>query len=220
MILIHPSSLSKLMPDAKSKKPRDLSVGAQTYCRQLAKEFVYGYRASVSTKHMEKGTRCEDESIALYNEVNFTNVAKNPQTKRNQWLVGTCDIDTGTKIVDIKSSWSLATFPCIKSDADDSDYAWQGRGYMMLWDRDVFELAFCMVSTPLDLIGYEDKSAHIVDHIDPAWRVTTFEYERDLDLEEKIMLKVESAQRYIEQIIDEISTDHAGAAVKRMRKEA
>lgn len=208
MILIHPSSLSKIMTNAKSHKPEDLSVGAMTYCRQIAKEFVYGYRAEPSSKQMEKGTLCEGESIALYNEVFFTSLVKNPQRKENEWLTGECDIDTSKKIIDIKTSWSLATFPAIKSDAHDADYEWQGRAYMMLWDRPVFELAFCMVSTPDELIGWESESAHIVDHIDPALRVTTVEYSRDMEKEELIKIKVNSARAYIQQVIDEIARDH------------
>jgi hypothetical protein len=215
MILIHPSSLGKIMTNAKSNKPEDLSAGAMTYCRQLAKEFAYGYRAAPSSKQMEKGTICEDQSIALYNEVFFTNLVKNPQRKVNKWLTGECDLDTGKKIIDIKTSWSLATFPAIKSDAHDSDYEWQGRAYMMLWDRDLFELAYCMVSTPLELIGWEDESAHIVDHIDPALRVTAVQYPRDQAKEKLIEIKVGAARKYIDSVLDEIGIDHAGAVVKR-----
>jgi hypothetical protein len=215
MILIHPSSLGRLMADAKSKKPGDLSAGAITYCKQLAKEFVYGYRASPSSKTLEKGVLCEPESIALYNEVFFTNLQKNPQRKSNQWLTGECDIYTGSKIIDIKTAWSLSTFPAIQADVHDTDYEWQGRAYMMLWDCDQFELAYCMVSTPLELIGYEDESAHIVDHIDPALRVTTFQYTRDAEKEALIVTKVEAAQAYIQQVIDSIGIDHNVAIAVR-----
>jgi len=210
MILFHPSSLSKIMTNAKSQKPADLSVGAMTYCRQLAKEHVYGFRQHVSTKQMEKGIVCEDQSIALYNEVFFTNLVKNTERRSNDYLTGEIDVTTGSKVVDIKSSWSLATFPCVKSDAYDADYEWQGRGYMMLWDLPIFELAFCMVSTPEHLIGYEDPGAHIVDHIDPSLRVTTVEYPRDMEKEELIKIKVTSARKYIDEIIDQITRDHSG----------
>lgn len=210
MILFHPSSLGKIMTDAKSKKPEDLSVGAKTYCTQLAKEFVYQYHAYVSTKYMEKGIICEDESIALYNEVFFTNLVKNRQRKSNQWLTGECDLDNGTRITDIKTAWSLSTFPALKADVHDNDYEWQGRGYMMLWERPEFELAYCMVSTPMELIGYEDESAHHVDHIDPALRVTSIVYERDMDKERLIQIKAAAAQQYVQQMIEQITQDHGG----------
>jgi len=216
MILIHPSSLGKIMADAKSKKPEDLSIGAMTYCRQLAKEFVYGYREQISSKYMEKGIICEDQSIALYNEVFFTNLSKNPQRKKNEWLIGECDIDTGKKIIDIKTAWSLSTFPVVKSDVYDTGYEWQGRGYMMLWDRPVFELVYCMVSTPTELIGWEDESAHYVDHIDPALRVTSVEYLRDEEKESLIKIKVDAARKYINFVLDEIGKDHAGSVISKI----
>lgn len=209
MILIHPSSLGKLMTDAKSKKPEDLSTGAKTYCIQLAKEMVYGYRAEVSTKYMEKGLICEDQAIELYNEVRFTSLRKNPQRKTNEWLCGECDIDTGVKIIDIKNAWSLETFPAIKEDVHDIGYEWQGRGYQMLWGRPVFELAYCMVTTPEHLRKWESESIHIVDHIDPALRVTSIEYARDMEKEELIKIKVDAARKYINEISDRIATDHA-----------
>lgn len=209
MIRIHPSSLSKIMADGKSKKPEDLSVGAMTYCRQLAKEYVYNYRSSVSSKYLEKGLIVEEQSIQLYNEVFFTNVEKNVVRDSNDWLTGECDIDTGKKIIDIKSSWSIATFPATKADAHDPDYEWQGRGYMMLRNRDVFELAFCLVSTPQELIGFDDESLHYVDHIPPELRVTVVQYERDLALEDRIKIKVEAARKYINEVIDQIAKDHS-----------
>lgn len=213
MILIHPSSLGKLMSDAKSKKPEDLSAGAKTYCMQLAKEIVYDFRTSVSSKYLEKGTICEDQSIALYNEVFFTNLVKNPSRRSNEWLVGECDIDTGKKIIDIKSSWSLQTFPATKADAHDTDYEWQGRGYMMLWDRPLFELAYCMVSTPEELIGWEDQAIHTVDHIDPTLRITNVIYPRDEAKENLIKIKCTAAQQYINQLIEQITAEHAGVTL-------
>ena len=215
MMLIHPSSLGKIMTPAKSKNPEGLSAGAMTYCKQLAKEFVYGYRSQISNKYLEKGLSCEDEAIQLYNEVNFTNYVKNSQRRSNDWITGECDFDTGEKIVDIKTSWSLDTFPVVAEDVHDTDYEWQGRAYMMLWDRNKFELAFCMVSTPEALIRWEDASAHKVDHIDPTLRVTSFIYERDAEKEDLIKIKVDAARKYINQVLEQIAGDHAGAIVKR-----
>lgn len=76
MILIHPSSLSKLMSDAKSKKPEDLSAGAMTYCRELAKQAVYGYTPQIASKYLDKGLIVEPQSIDLYNTVFFTDIKR------------------------------------------------------------------------------------------------------------------------------------------------
>lgn len=207
-MLIHPSSLSKIMSNPKSGKVEDLSVGAMTYCKQLAKEFVYGFRATVSAKVLEKGIEVEPDSIKLYNDVFFTNYSKNTERRSNEWLCGECDIYTGNKVIDIKSAWSLSTFPALSEDVEDSDYEWQGRAYMMLWDAPEFELAYCMVNTPDHLIGFEDPALHIVDHIPPELRVTRCMYKRDMALEEKIKIKVDAANTYINRIIDRIADDH------------
>ena len=53
---------------------------------------------------------------------------------KNDWITGECDIFTGDTVIDIKSSWSLTTFPLLASMGENSGYEWQLRAYMMLWD--------------------------------------------------------------------------------------
>lgn len=237
MIKIHPSSLGLIMTDAKSIDPkllvgdlaviakkkvktdedkalleplwdRTLSVGAKTELTGIAKEFVYGYHEVITTKFMEKGLAVEDESIELYNNVFFTNYKKNKERRENEWLTGEIDLFTGKKIIDVKSCWSLPTFPATSEDGVDKMYEWQGRGYMMLWDCDEFENAYCMVNTPEDLIRYEQRELHIVDHIPPALRITITRYSRDKALEEKIKVKCVAAQEFIENMAAQIRIEH------------
>lgn len=189
-------------------KERSLSAGAKTYLDQLAKEFVYGYEATISGKYLEKGLMVEDESIELYNSVFFTSHVKNTERRSNEWIMGECDIAAPDKIIDIKSAWSLDTFPVTAAQAKDTGYEWQGRAYMWLWDKPSFEVAWCLVDTPPDLIGYEDESLHYVSHINPAMRVTIVRYERDRALEEKIKLKVQAANAYIEAAVRQIAVEH------------
>jgi hypothetical protein len=207
MIRFRASSLSKIMTDPKSKDEK-LSVGAKTFLEEVAKEFVYSYHKVVTGKEMEKGTLVEGDSIDLYNSVFFTSYTKNTERKENDWLTGECDIFTGSKIIDIKSSWSLATFPATSAAGIDKDYEWQGRAYMMLWDVDDFENAYCLVNTPDDLIGYEDAALHYVDHIDPALRVTITPYKRDKALEDKIKYRAEAAQEYLAELVKRIKDEH------------
>ncbi|CDY76145.1 hypothetical protein BGLT_05218 [Caballeronia glathei] len=158
---------------------------------------------------MDKGIIVENTSIALLNDVLFTSYTKNTERKTNDWLTGECDIDTGSKIIDIKSSWSLPTFPTTIRAGRDKDYEWQLRGYMLLWDRDEAEIAYCMVTTPDELIRFEPTEIHYVDHIDPALRVTRVPYQRDRALEEKIKQKVEAARAYFDEVVELIATEHA-----------
>ena len=201
------SALSEIMTDPKSKD-EVLSVGAKTAVMKLAKELVYGYDEQISSKYMEKGILVEDQAIALYNEVFFTNHQKNIVRMSNLWITGECDIFTPEKIIDIKSSWSLATFPVTAEAGKDKGYEWQGRAYMWLWDVDQFEVAYCLVNTPDELIGYEQQDLHYVDHINPELRVTRVQYTRDKALEDKIKQRVEAANEYLTAMVRQIADEH------------
>ena len=189
-------------------KERSLSAGAKTYLDGLAKEFVYSYEKTISSKYLEKGLMVEDDAIELYNSVFFQSLTKNTERRSNEWVTGECDLVHPRKIIDIKSAWSLDTFPATAAQAHDPDYEWQGRAYMWLWDRPEFEVAWCLVDTPPDLIGYEDESLHYVSHINPALRVTTKRYARDAAIENRIQVKVKAANAYIEQAIRDIVEQH------------
>ena len=205
-LTIRASGLSAIMTDGKGKD--ELSVGAKTYVTKAAKEFIYGYDEKVANKYMDKGIRCEDESIALFNSVMLTSYIKNTERRENEWITGEADIVATHKIIDIKSSWCLTTFPVIAEQGEDKGYEWQLRAYMMLWHKPYAEIAYCLVSTPDDLIGWEAPSLHQVDHINRELRVTVVPYERDLVLEEKIKVKVEAARLYYDEMIREIADQH------------
>lgn len=189
---------------------KSLSAGAKSYLKALAKEYVYGFTEVVSGKYMDKGLIVEDQSIELYNSVHFTNYSKNTVRLTNKWITGECDIIIpGVKGIDIKSSWSLVTFPAISEDGEDKMYEWQCRGYMMLHEVPLWELAYCMVNTPDELIKYEQEDLHFVDHIDESLRVTITPYHRDLALEEKIKIKVEMARDYLAEVVRQIKEQHS-----------
>jgi len=205
MLKFRASSLGEIMTNGKGE---GLSAGAKTYVERLAKEFVYGYDRIVTSKYMDKGLQVEDQSIDLLNSVLFTSYTKNTERKENDWITGECDIFTGDQIIDIKSSWSLETFPCMSEQGTDSGYEWQLRAYMWLWDVDQAQIAYCLVSTPEHLIGYENRSIHIVDHINPELRVTFVDYKRDKSLEEKIVTKVTQARSYFDEVVNKIAKQH------------
>lgn len=78
----------------------------------------------------------------------------------------------------------------------------------MLWDVDSAMIAYCLVDTPDDLIGYENRTYHKVSHINPELRVTFVDYERDKTLEEKIKVKVEAARKYYDEVVALIAKQH------------
>ena len=203
-LLVRCSEIGRIMANAKNGEA--LSVGAKTYVRERVKESIFGFSSEVSSKQMEKGTEVEDDSILLYSTVTFQNCKKNTERRKNQWITGECDllINGGKKIADIKSSWSVATFPVFACDAD--DYMWQLRGYMMLWEAEEAETAHCLVDTPDHLLSpWDDHRAHKVNHFPPKNRVTIAnQVKRDLDIEALICQKVEAVQAYYTSLMTEL----------------
>ncbi|MGH7238937.1 MAG: hypothetical protein ACREHG_02605 [Candidatus Saccharimonadales bacterium] len=185
-----------------------LSVGAKTYVEEQAKQYVYGYTPNVKTREMEKGIVVEADSIALLNEVLFTDYKKNQESRENDWITGTCDIFTWNHIHDVKSSWSLSTFPAFAKNGVDKSYEWQLRGYQMLWDVNSSEIDYCMVDTPAELIGYEDERLHFVSHIDPNLRVTRVPFTRTGEAEAKIKQRVSYCQAYFVEAVQDLINQH------------
>lgn len=206
------SELSEIMGDGKKD---ELTEGAKTFLRGLAKQIAYGFHEVISSKYMDKGIQCEPAAIELYNNVFFTDYAKHDGRITNDWVTGECDILVpAVKVIDTKCAWSLATFPCTSDEvfatAKKSGYDFQGAAYMWLYDVPEFEIAYCMVTTPEELRKYEQAELHEVDRIDPALRVTRCSYKRDAAIEEKIKVKVKAAREYIENTLAQISLDHKG----------
>jgi hypothetical protein len=208
-MLIRCSALKLAMTEARAKNA-GLSESAKKVVEDEIRVLYFGVRKKISTKAMSKGVECEDKkefglesSIDLLNNVEFRlskPYVKNTERRSNNWITGECDIyDDDTRLIrDIKTSWSMATFPLFATNAD--DYEWQMRGYMMLWDADTAIVDYCLVDTPEHLIGYEQRELHIVSHIEPEKRHKFFIYERDFEKEQRIKDRCEQLQEYYEQL--------------------
>lgn len=205
-LIFRASSLAEIMTEPKSKT-EVLSAGAKTAIIKMAREFVYGYDTSITSKYMIKGIQCEDASIELLNSVLFSDYTKNTERRTNDYITGEADLVCEDCIRDIKTSWSLETFPVLAELGEDKTYYWQMQAYMWLYDKPRAEICYCMVSTPEELIGYENKAVHLVDHIAPQLRVTRWHIERD-DVEQKIIDKVTAAREFYQEIIKRIGNEH------------
>lgn len=204
------SSLGKLMTEPRSKADGPLSVGAKTYIRELAAQELFGVDFEVSSKAIEKGLMVEGDSIELLNSVRGLSLAKNTERKTNDWITGEADLFDADRRRghDLKSSWSVATFPIVSADCEDKLYEFQMRGYMMLWDCDEWEVNYALVDTPEKLIGFEPLPLHVVRHIPEHLRLTTWTVKRDRTIEEAIKVKVEHARAYMAEVIAEFDRTH------------
>ncbi|MGJ7497503.1 hypothetical protein ACSFA8_20845 [Variovorax sp. RT4R15] len=204
------SSIGKLMTEPKTQKEGPLSVGAKTYIRELAAQEIFGVDFEVSSKQMEKGILVEQDSIDLLNRVRGLALVKNVERRSNDFITGECDLfdPAALRGHDVKSSWSVATFPIATVDCEDKLYEWQMRGYMALWDADEWEVNYCLVDTPERLVGFEPLAMHMVEHIPEHMRLTTWTVQRDEAKEAAMFQKVMHAREYFAQVIAEFDRTH------------
>lgn len=209
-ILFRCSSLGTLMTDPRSGSKDELSVGAKTAIRELAIQDIFSVEIEASSKEMEKGIEVEDESIALLNRVRGLSLTKNTERRSNGLITGECDLFDADRSRghDLKSSWSVKTFPGWVIDCMNPIYEWQMRGYMMLWDADEWEVNYALVDTPERLLRHEPLQLHCVSHIPEHLRLTTWTLYRDEDKEKAIHTKVLAARRYYAELLGEFDRTH------------
>jgi hypothetical protein len=160
---------------------------------------------------MEKGILVEPASIALLNSVRCLSLEKNTERIAKDGLTGECDLFDAPRRRghDLKSSWSLRTFPICVADCEDRGYEWQARGYMALWDADEWEVNYAMVDTPEHLVGYEPMPLHVVGHIPEHMRLTTWTIRRDTTKEAAIFERIKHAREHYAEVIAEFDRSHA-----------
>lgn len=199
------SQLGKLMTSSRTKGEA-LGQTAKSYIIEQAKQDFYDYKVELTNKYLMKGIHQEQDSIDLLNAVRFESYKKNEKREENEWLTGSCDIITEELIIDVKTSWSLETFPATNYELKDlSLYEWQGRAYMWLYDMPTFELSYVMVSTADDLLSdYDSYAIHKVDHIDPAKRITSIRFERDKELEIQMAVRLIEATQFYKEVLTQL----------------
>lgn len=200
------SQLGKLMTSSRTKGEA-LGATAKSYIIEKAKEDFYDYKVELTNKYLMKGIHQEQDSIDLLNAVRFESYKKNKKREENEWLTGCCDIITDELIIDIKTPWSLETFPATNYELKDLNlYEWQGRAYMWLYDMPTFELCYVMISTADDILSdYDSYAIHKVDHIDPAKRITSIRFERDKELEIQMAEKLIAATEFYKEVINQLN---------------
>ena len=171
----------------RDAKP-ELSSGAKTYLRTIWKEETFQIRSEISSKYTEKGNLVEDESISFASQYfgwglleGFGAECKNRLT--NDFITGEPDVnwDPTKVLADVKSSWDLLTFPMFEKDLPNPDYDWQGKGYLYLSGKSVFQLVYCLMDTPEHLINdairKEEYKQNVIelsaeDEKEIRWRMT------------------------------------------------
>lgn len=212
--MIRCSSISQIMTKPKAKNA-EWSQTAETAMLEAARERLFNVRKDLGDmKYIQKGILCEDAGIQLYNDVFMYDLKKVEASERrhNGIITGEPDlIATGSqKGVDIKVAWSLLTFPLTEDQAGKKAYEWQARGYMCLFDLPEWEIAYCAVDTPEELVKPWDNQDH--HYIDPAipthHRITVARYTRDMEIEQEMLEKCEKANQRIDELVKEFAEKH------------
>jgi hypothetical protein len=133
--------------------------------------------------------------------------------------MGSPDIILQDTIEDIKVSQNLRTFV---TSALTPAYEWQLRGYMWLTGRKQARLIYCMMNDPDWMIDrkikpltyWSDyphemeerimKNARVADRMPKDKRIRVFEIEHDDDKVEQIINHVVKANKYYDQLMNEI----------------
>lgn len=206
------SGLADLM--VKPKSGNGISATAKSAVRKIVKFDLFGYRDFEGNKYTEKGIALEEQAIKLSGRKRGLPLKKNTERRENDWITGECDIYVPSRrlIIDTKCSWDIGSHPFFADEAEEkakkAGYDAQMQGYMWLWDCDEAQIDFVLLSTPYDqLSSYDDPNRYIdlVEQIPQEKRITTVTIKRDEKIIEKIKERVEIAQEYYQQLIQEMS---------------
>ena len=206
------SGLADLM--VKPKSGNGISATAKSAVRKIVKYDLFGYQDFEGNKYTEKGIALEEQAIKLSARKRGLPLKKNTERRENDWITGECDIYVPSRrlIIDTKCPWDIGSHPFFADEAEEkaqnAGYDLQMQGYMWLWDCDEAQIDFVLLPTPYDqLSSYDDPNRYIdlVEQIPQEKRITTVTIKRDEEIIEKIKERVEIAQEYYQQLIQEMS---------------
>lgn len=212
--MIRCSSIAKIMTSPRTKNA-EWSETAKAAMLESARETMFGVRKSLDdVRCIQKGKLCEDAGIELYNSVFLYDLRKVDSSERrsNGIITGEPDLIAASswKGVDIKIAWSLLSFPLTAEQAAKNDYEWQARGYMCLFDLPAWEIAYCAIDTPDEILKpWDDPAGHVIDPSIPAHhRITIARFKRDAEIEAEMLRKCAAANAWIENAIKEFAITH------------
>lgn len=164
----------------------------------ISQKLIKWQDAEIDFFTLEKGIKCENESIELYNEVHDTFYVKNIERITLGLLTGECDLldKKESLVIDIKTAYSKKTYPFNLRIS--KLYEWQLRAYMHLYDVNQAELAYCLVDTPLELIASKDPEHwHFMGDVELKHRVSTLRINRDMEKEQKLLNRLSLCNQYL-----------------------
>ena len=152
-----------------------LSVGCKNWLKTTHWQEVTGRREIISNWYTEKGLRVEQDSLSTHNKLTKTFKRKNEKHFKNAFFQGTPDEFDKVKVRDIKSNFTLNTFPIHETRIKNDIYFWQLQIYMDLLKLKQAELIYVLENTPTDIVNdvlksldWKYKTSNIEGTIYPA----------------------------------------------------
>ena len=157
------SAIGQIMTNPRSKADKEagkLSQTAKTYCENWLKEQLYNRKIEFTSKYTDKGNAVEQASIDFAaDKLDWGFAIKNEEYKENEFLTGTCDVNLPKRIIDMKNSWDISTFPLFNELPPDKNNLWQLRGYMALYEKNEAQIVYTLMDLPEELIEQEIQKA-------------------------------------------------------------
>ncbi len=181
--------------EKKTAKPT-LSQTSISYLETIFNEEYHGRKNEYSNKYTEKGILVEEKSLTLYTEFLkkyrglTTPLIKNKERLTNDWATGEPDF-LKVFVGDIKSSWSLDTFPQFEIELKNDANKHQMKTYLWLTGKEKGRVVYCLIDTPEHLIidekynaarklGVIDLPLEVEEEIEHKFKF------RDLSIKEKV----------------------------------
>ena len=220
-ILFRCSGAGALMTEPKLKSDKDagnLSETAKTFVQDKWLFDTYGFRESIKNDYMDKGVECEQDTMALVQDVLGGQFRSRFATRlENEFVAGTPDIVLSDAVEDIKTSWNLKTF--FNAELTKMYYC-QAQCYMWLTGKENYRLIYGLVPTPQHLIANEmqrlsykfggnydnedyiaecqqiQRNTDLINDIPKENRVKVFEFGYDANYIETLKAKIDKAREY------------------------
>lgn len=179
----------------------------------------YGRQKEFTSKYTDKGIECEDAAIDFVaQQYSWGKTGKNLlRFEQDEHIEGTPDIIRAKSIEDIKCPWWCFTFPIFEKDMPNTDYQWQGNGYMAIVKRPEFGLHYVLMDAPerfIDMqarkeatrLGMEEveyelfeevKAKMTYSHLPAKLRLKSYYFSQNIVAELAIRERVEQIRKYI-----------------------
>lgn len=225
-ILIHCSSIGKLLTEPKSKADKEegnLSATAKSHLIEVYARELYDFKKELNNKYVNKGWEVEPEAIEELSLQLRYPMEKNEEVFSSEYFVGTPDVITKNMVFDVKSSYDWITFLSNIPSELDPMYVAQVNGYLDLLGYDTGYIAYVLLDTPesirnkekfyllssMDVISeespsfvkaWEEKEKNMIFSNHPIEeRILLFEVKKDQELLERAKQKVIKARQFLEE---------------------